>query len=134
MAAILDLDQVTLLSGAHDADDTDVCLLEACALMAGERKTDHPACVYAPLAAAGRVVNDGPWDSDAARTAHLRKYVPQLIGTARSHDTKRDLAVANAAATMARQFADHFDASLTPGQRLAKNAPLLMDALIKAAQ
>ena len=131
----LNLDQIVLTSGSHDQDNQDVCLLEACALMAGEPKTDHPTCVYAPFAAAGRSINDGPWGSDEERTAHLRKYVPLLIGTSSlAGSPERDARVAKAAAKVARQFADNFDNSLTSAERIAKNAPILMDALIEAAK
>ena len=131
----LNLDQIVLTSGSHDKDNQDVCLLEACALMAGEPKTDHPTCVYAPFAAAGRSINDGPWGSDEERTAHLRKYVPLLIGTSSlAGSPERDARVAKAAAKVARQFADNFDNSLTSAERIAKNAPILMDALIEAAK
>lgn len=130
----INLDDLTLLHGAHPNTDG-VCLLEACALMAGEPKSDHPACVYRPLAAAGRPLSDGPWGSDEERTAHLRKYVPLLIGTAHLEgDVQRDLRVAQEAARVAQRFADEFDASLTPAQRIAKNAPILLDALLAAAK
>jgi hypothetical protein len=130
----IDLENLILLAGAHDANDDKVCLLEACALMAGEPKTDHPACVYSVFVAAGRVINDGPWADDAARTSYLREYVPRLVGTSRlAGDPARDARVARAAADCAATFAKEFDDTLTPGERIAKNAPVLMEALLRAA-
>ena len=133
--AKIDLENLILLAGQHASDNGEVCLLEACALMAGEPKTDHPKCVYSVFAAAGRVVNDGPWGSDEARTKYLRAYIPRLVGTSHlAGDPARDARVALAAADVARRFVAEFDAALTPGERMAKNAPVLMDALIEAAK
>ena len=91
-----ELNDLTLSSGSHSGKDGQ-CLMEACAMIAGETKGDHPACVYAPFAAAGRVINDAEWESDAARTEHLKKYIPLMIGTSHYAD-KPAVAVAVAVA------------------------------------
>lgn len=41
----IDLDTLTLAKGSHLDPTKGACLLEATALFAGERFTDHPPCV-----------------------------------------------------------------------------------------
>jgi len=125
----IDIEHLVLKSGAHEKDSEDFCLIEACSVLDGSSKNDRTPLVYAPLAAAGRFVNDGPWESDEARTAALAKYIIPFAATGNAGSVELSVRVAKTAARMAREFADNFDASLTPGQRIAKNGPALLDAL-----
>src|SRR5690348_6850638 len=54
----LDLETLTLESGAHDADDGRMCVMEAVAWLAGEPWSDAPQCASPVLAAFCRAWND----------------------------------------------------------------------------
>ena len=75
----MNLEKITLESGAHESREEGVCLLEAVAWMAGEPHSDHPACVSPVLAAYGRALNDC---LPADRRQQLRRFIPLLQGTA----------------------------------------------------
>jgi hypothetical protein len=75
----LDLAEIHLLGGAHDANaDREWCLLEAAAYMAGEPWSDHPDCVSPVIAAFGRRWND---DLDDEGRQRLVALLPKMIGT-----------------------------------------------------
>jgi hypothetical protein len=76
----LDLDSLTLHAGAHTPNGT-FCLLEAVAYVAGEKWSDHPACVSPVIATFGRSWNDSLPDN-AARDRLLKPLIPLMIGTA----------------------------------------------------
>jgi len=74
------LDELTLDDGAHhDATPGQRCLLEATAYLAGEPRSDHPACVSPVLGAFGRGLNDA-WDD--VQRQKLVRFIPRLLGTA----------------------------------------------------
>jgi len=76
----IDFETVTLLSGAHKAnDDGKWCALELIAYMANEPWSDHPECVCPVLASFVRAWNDGLPDDE--RNAILKPFLPRLIGT-----------------------------------------------------
>ncbi|HXT48692.1 MAG TPA: hypothetical protein VN717_08625, partial [Gemmatimonadaceae bacterium] len=83
----LDLSKIADLRFAHGAHDTrgrgkqkELCIMEAVAWVAGEKHSDHPACVSPVIAAALRSWNDSL--SDPPRTELLKPLVPHIIGTA----------------------------------------------------
>jgi hypothetical protein len=83
----LDLDTLTLTKGVHGNRGDGVCLMEAVAWWAGEKHTDHPACVSPVLGAFGRSLNDV---LPGGKRQELRRLVPLLPGTADdSHDQAR---------------------------------------------
>jgi hypothetical protein len=68
-----------LSRGRHpDAEDPRACLMEFTAQLAGERRSDRPACVHPLLSAVARVVNDSV--TDAGRDELLAR-APSFIGT-----------------------------------------------------
>ena len=75
----MNLEKITLESGAHESREDGMCLLEAAAWWAGERHSDYPACVSPVLAAYGRMLNDC---LPADRRQQLRPFIPLLPGTA----------------------------------------------------
>ncbi len=48
---IINLDTLQLAKGGHDDPGQGLCLLEAAAYLAGEKHSDHPACVSPILGA-----------------------------------------------------------------------------------
>ena len=75
----LDLTTLTLAVGSHNADSSEMCLLEAAAYQAGEAWSDHPRCVSPVLAAYGRGLNDVLPDDTRQR---LVSFIPRLLNTA----------------------------------------------------
>jgi hypothetical protein len=75
------LDNFSLLSGAHDgSDETEMCVMEAVAYIAGEPWSDHPNCACPVISAFLRSWNDClPTDEDRNRL--LKPLVLQLIDT-----------------------------------------------------
>jgi hypothetical protein len=71
---------ITLLRGAHlERDEKRLCLMEAVAMLVGEKHSDHPACVSAALGNFGRGLNDLlPHDL----RQELKAFIPSLPGTA----------------------------------------------------
>ena len=84
------LDGYTWASGSHHPDHT-VCIMEAAAVLAGEKWTDHPVCVDEALAAYSRVLwDDGtPWIREQMKERLLR-----MMGTAGDGKTQRRLYIA----------------------------------------
>lgn len=70
---------IRLTAGQHSGAGDGLCLMEAVALLAGERHGDWPACVCPVLIEFGRVLNDSM--PDQWRTALLLPLVPALVGT-----------------------------------------------------
>ena len=74
------LDTLTLLSGSHDADSGQMCVMEAVAYVAGESWSDNPRCACPVIAAFLRSWNDClPTDADRDRL--LKPLVLRLIDT-----------------------------------------------------
>jgi hypothetical protein len=74
------LDTLTLLSGSHETDSGQMCVMEAVAYVAGEPWSDHPACACPVISAFLRSWNDSlPTDADRDRL--LKPLVLQLIDT-----------------------------------------------------
>lgn len=74
----LNLDTLTLGTGAHDNREDGVCLLEAVAWYAGKSHSDAPPCVSPVLRAFGTRLNDAlPGD----RQQTLKPLIPRLVGT-----------------------------------------------------
>ncbi|MFH9060588.1 hypothetical protein ACH4GM_05100 [Streptomyces coeruleorubidus] len=107
---------------AHLHPDDGACLMEAAALLAGDRFTDSPAGTHPVLAALARVVNDSVGDATrhalwplAAELADARPadraYAPRLVGTV--VDEARVLRPAS------RRLARHGRACRRRGERLA---------------
>jgi hypothetical protein len=79
----LDLETLELKSGLHNPNSHEMCVMEAVAMMAGERWSDHPKCASPVISAFLRSYNDSV--SDEVRQT-LKQYIPRLIGTAGSKD------------------------------------------------
>ena len=83
----IDLNLITLDTGAHKTREDGVCLLEAVAWLAGEPHTDNPTCVSPVLGAYGRSLNDVLPDD---KRQELKPYAPLMLGTAGDgHDETR---------------------------------------------
>ncbi|HXN92473.1 MAG TPA: hypothetical protein VN906_13425, partial [Candidatus Sulfotelmatobacter sp.] len=74
----LDLDKLVLLKGSHK-EDSQFCVMEAVAYIAGEKWSDSPQCASGVIAAFMRRWNDGMNDEDRQL---LKPYIPRLVGTA----------------------------------------------------
>lgn len=72
---------VTLSIGGHEKVEDGLCLLEACALFAGEEHSDRPACVCPVLSAFLRKVNNLSFHDDETRTRVLVPLIEVLVGT-----------------------------------------------------
>jgi len=75
----IDLDTITLTSGAHSSRADGVCIMEAAAWLAGEKHSDHPQCVSPVLAEFGRRLNDALADG---QRQYLKPFLPRLLNTA----------------------------------------------------
>jgi len=83
----IDLNLITLDTGAHKTREDGVCLLEAVAWLAGEPHTDNPTCASPILGAYGRSLNDVLPDD---KRQELKPYAPLMLGTAGDgHDETR---------------------------------------------
>ena len=69
----------TLLSGGHEPNSGQMCVMEAAAYIAREQWSDQPKCVCPVLGAFLRAWNDGL--SDDKRTALLKPLLPRIINT-----------------------------------------------------
>ena len=76
MTRTLDLDTLTLKSGAHSNLAEGTCVMEAVAYIAGEKWTDHPQCASPVIAAFLRSWNDSLADDDRQQ---LKAYIPRLL-------------------------------------------------------
>ena len=92
----LDLENLTLMRGAHVKRDDGLCLMEAVALFAGEKHSDHPPCTSRVLADFGIRLNDRMNETERQR---LKPFIPRLIGTNDGKDLVRANILAWAAIT-----------------------------------
>ena len=65
--------------GAHEPNETEMCVMEACAYIAGEPWSDAPSCVSTVVAAFCRSWNDAL--PEPPRTELLKPLIPEIIGT-----------------------------------------------------
>jgi hypothetical protein len=99
--------------GQHRRPVDGACVMEYVSMLAGERFSDDPTCVDAPLAALARAVNDRL--SEGARQQLLSRVV-DLIGTSSVEDDVRlraGAAVIEAAAPALTSSGDAFFISVT---------------------
>src|SRR5579875_1078486 len=78
-------DGIWLSPGRHRRG-SETCLMELTAVLAGERKTDGPACTDPVLAALARAVNDVTTDDNRQR---LIRLIPDLIGACGADESLR---------------------------------------------
>ena len=69
-----------LKRGAHPANDSEMCVMEAVAYVTHKEWSDSPPCVCPVLGAFMRAWNDGLHD-DEERTRLLKPLIPDLINT-----------------------------------------------------
>jgi hypothetical protein len=74
----VNLDEITLSKGAH-SPDSQFCVMELAAYIAGEKWTDHPKCVSRVIAAFLRLWNDA---LDDANRQMLKPYAIKAVNTA----------------------------------------------------
>ena len=74
----LDLSRITLVHDTRRRSPLRFTLMEAVAVANGGKRTETPHGVCPALATFGNYLNDGPWPTDAARTAALLPLVPLL--------------------------------------------------------
>jgi hypothetical protein len=86
-----------LSRGKHRNPRRGACFMELASYLAGERRSDHPACTHPLLAALARDVND--YTSDAAR-GRLAGLIPSVIGLT-GDDLRIDARIALVCARMA---------------------------------
>ena len=77
----IDLDTLTLASGAHDAASGQMCVMEAVAYVAGEPWSDTPQCASPVIAAFCRSWNDTDDPYGAEIRERLKHYIPRLAGS-----------------------------------------------------
>jgi hypothetical protein len=75
---MIEIDRITLQSGAHRSPKEGVCFMEAVAFIACEEHSDHPLCVCPVLGAFLRSLNDNSTDQDRQL---LKPYLRLVIGT-----------------------------------------------------
>ena len=104
----LDLDALHLESGSHPEGSVHVCMMEAAALFAGEKHTDHPQCVSTLLANVGIRLNDRATDT---QRQDLKRFIPLVVGTAgdgKDH-ARRWLAVDRSVRFLLPKYLDKLD-------------------------
>ena len=74
----LNLETLVLQIGQHEANETEMCVMEAVAYIAGEPWSDKPQCASRAIAYFLRAYNDSV--NDEVRQS-LKQYIPRLIGT-----------------------------------------------------
>jgi hypothetical protein len=77
----LDIDKVTLQSGAHSSPDDGLCVVEAVAYIAREQHSDHPVCVSPVIATFLRSWNDALSTDDRQRLKDLIPVVMDTVST-----------------------------------------------------
>jgi hypothetical protein len=75
----LDLSDLYLEYGSHAAPEDGMCMMEATAMLAGEKHTYHPACVSPLLARVGIRLNDLATDT---QRQDLKQFIPHIVDTA----------------------------------------------------
>jgi hypothetical protein len=90
----LDLEALELKTGSHRPNESEMCVMEAVAYIAGEPWSDSPQCASPVIAAFLRSYNDGV-NTEVRQT--LKQYIPRLIGTRGSAaiEEKRSLIAAD---------------------------------------
>jgi len=78
---------ILLTAGDHSSPADGLCLMEAVALLAGERHGDWPTCVCPALVEFRRILNDTM--PDQWRTGLLLQLVPALVGNTPPALTRR---------------------------------------------
>ena len=86
-----------LSRGKHRSPRKGACFMEFASMLAGERWSDHPACIHLLLAAVARHVNDDTSDAGRPRLAGL---IPSVIGLT-GDDLRIDARIALRSATTA---------------------------------
>jgi len=84
----IDLANIVLKQGSHRARKDGMCAMEAAAYVAGEKHSDHPACVCPVIGAFMRSRNDNLPD-DESRTRLLLPLIPKIIGTRATPEVER---------------------------------------------
>jgi len=85
------IQKLPLKYGGHKPD-SQFCVMEAAAYVAGEKWSDHPACVPPTIAALLRRWNDRlPTDADRDRL--LKPFIPKIIGLPSDKNTELRRAV-----------------------------------------
>jgi len=104
----LDLNTLHLEHGSHSYPSEGLCLLEAVALFAGEKHTDHPKCVSPLLANVGIRLNDRATDT---QRQDLKRFIPLVVGTAGDgqDDARRWLAVDRSVRFLLPKYLDLLD-------------------------
>ena len=74
--------------GAHRSRNDGMCIMEACAYVAGEKHSDSPECACPVIGAFLRNWNDS-LPSDAERNRLLSEYVFRLVGTKATAEIER---------------------------------------------
>jgi len=83
----IDLTNIVLKQGSHAYRGQGMCAMEAAAYVAGEKHSDHPACVSPVIGAFMRSWNDSLPD-DESRTRLLLPLIPKILNTAGSSDVE----------------------------------------------
>jgi hypothetical protein len=97
----LELESVRLMPGAHRSPREGICAVELASLLAGERFSDHPACVCKVIAAFMRSLNDRLGHRDRQR---LIPYVQRAVDSRGGRElTRRRYEICLAAAGVAVQ-------------------------------
>jgi hypothetical protein len=74
----IDVEKITLLSGAHTTREEGVCAMELVAWLADEPHSDHPQCTSPVISTFLRTWNDGLNDTERQM---LKPYLIKAIGT-----------------------------------------------------
>ena len=81
------INEIKLSSGSHETREDGACFMEAVAYIAGEKHSDHPACVCPVLGSFLRSWNDCLPDADRE---DLKPYLRLVIGTSGDgHSSRR---------------------------------------------
>ena len=80
LEALARVQAMPITSGSHSSIDDGMCVMEACAYVAGEPWSDEPACACPVIGAFLRSWNDA-LSSDEVRTRLLSPLITVLVGT-----------------------------------------------------
>jgi hypothetical protein len=78
---VLNVVDAGLVDGVGDPEPGKMCVEAAVSYAMGEPHTDRPTCVHPRLRQFKIWLNDGPWDSDLARTKGLREIAIAQLGS-----------------------------------------------------
>jgi hypothetical protein len=76
----------TLREGRHRSPAAGVCVMELASMVAGERFSDHPACVSPVIAGFLRGYNDAV---GSRRRPELKRFAVECLGTVAGRDVER---------------------------------------------